>query len=324
MNNRYSVALCTYNGSRYVIEQLDSIINQTIPPSQIVVSDDGSKDSTLDIVNNYLSNKDVKYTVCSNSYSRGVTNNFLNAIELCSEDIIFTSDQDDYWMVDKAEKLLAVYEGNPNALVVFSNGELVDINMKSLNCDIWRAVGITHERCNEGNWFHYLLKNCLITGATMSFRKNLLKDIDEIPSEWLHDGWLAWAAVIRGGLVPCPDRLIKYRQHGANVIGMKPVYSFWGKLKGWIKNFDDMPKQREIRYHRYLSLEKKWGGRLTKYQSEELLECINFWGELVGLSHQTKFIRLKKILSLYSSGSYNRFFVGTRGCLRDLILSIIK
>lgn len=320
MKLNYSVALCTYNGTKYVIEQLDSIINQTVPPTQIVVSDDGSTDSTKEIVDKYLSNKGIRYIVCSNLTNHGVTGNFLNAMRLCTEEIIFTSDQDDYWMPDKAKKMLAVYKDKPNAFMVFSNGELVDINMQLLNCDIWRAVGITKEKCKEGNWFHYLMKNCLVTGATMSIRRQLLDDIDDIPKEWLHDGWLTWAAVIKNGLVPYPEKLIKYRQHGNNVVGMKPVYNIADRLKGWVNNFKTITEFRKIRYNRYVSLQKKWNSRFTECQRKELSDCIYFWKTLVNIKQYPLIRRPFVILSLYFRGYYNRFYVGARGCFRDLFI----
>ena len=317
---KYSVALCTYNGAKYILEQLDSIVRQTVPPTQIVISDDGSIDGTLEKADKFLSDKKINYILCTNKNNHGVTSNFMNAMKACTEDIIFTSDQDDYWMPNKAEKMLRAYEDNPTALVVFSNGELVDINMNLLNCDIWKAVGITPQRCKEGNWFHYLLKNCLVTGACMSLRRELLNDVDEIPKEWLHDGWLTWAAVIHNGLVPLSEKLIKYRQHGNNVVGMKPVYAFFDRFKGWLANFDEIIEHRVIRYKRYLALQEKWGSRFSKMQQRELADCIYFWKQLVELNDKAAIKRPFIILSLYFCGYYNRFFVGIRGCVRDLFL----
>lgn len=324
MDTRYSVALCTYNGAKFIREQLDSIVHQSIPPSQIVVSDDGSKDSTIEIVNEYLSDKGIRYIVCSNHGKHGVSGNFLNAMNLCTEEIIFTSDQDDYWMENKAEKMLAVYENIPNAMLVFSNGELVDTNMKSLNCDIWKAVGISPEKCAVGNWFQYLLKNCLITGATMSIRKTLLDGIDDIPSEWLHDGWLAWAAVAYNGLVPCPEILIKYRQHGLNVVGMKPVNALQDRLDSWLNNFDSIVATRQLRYRRYSSLQRCMGNKFTAYQNKNLSDCIFFWKILANLTEYHRGKRLVVIIRLYLFGYYHRFFVGTRGFVRDILFSLKK
>ena len=81
-NCNYSVALCTYNGERYIAEQLNSILSQTIPPKEIIISDDGSKDQTLEIVDNLLSHCSVKYRIVKNTGTHGVTKNFCNAISV--------------------------------------------------------------------------------------------------------------------------------------------------------------------------------------------------------------------------------------------------
>lgn len=122
-----------YNGERYIAEQLNSILSQTIPPKEIIISDDGSKDQTLEIVDNLLSHCSVKYRIVKNTGTHGVTKNFCNAISRCSENIIFTSDQDDVWVNNKAEIILKIFENNNKALLVFTNGELVDQNLKLLN-----------------------------------------------------------------------------------------------------------------------------------------------------------------------------------------------
>lgn len=316
----YSVALCTYNGAKYIIEQLDSIVNQTVLPAQIVVSDDGSTDGTMEIVDKYLSDKGIRYIVCKNQNVHGVTGNFMYAMNLCTEDVIFTSDQDDLWMPNKAERMLGVFESNPNALLVFSNGELVDANLNLLNCDVWSAVGITHQRCKEGDWFHYLLKNCLVTGACMSLKKSLLDEIDDIPKEWLHDGWLAWAAVINNGLIPFPEKLIMYRQHGNNEVGMKPVYNIFSRFKSWLTDFDEINEVRLIRYNRYVALQEKWKCKFSVSQQKELSDCIYFWGQLIDSVHLSIAKQLSIVVFSYLRGYYNRYFVGFRGFVRDLCL----
>lgn len=322
-NIDYSVALCTYNGSKYVVDQLISIVGQTIPPAQIIVSDDGSRDETLQKVDEYLKSTCIDYSIVQNGDPHGVTYNFQNAFKYCKHDIIFTSDQDDIWMKDKAEKILDVYSKDPEAMLVFSDGELVDCNLKSLNCSIWKAVGISPERVSEANWFQYLLKNCLVTGAAMSFKKELLSDIDAIPKEWLHDGWLTWAAVIRNGLRPCPHKLILYRQHGSNVVGMTPTYAIGSKIKNWFNNFSEIKVQREIRYKRYLALQEKWSYRLNSSQQESLHECIDMWRKLYYSNEASIFQQLNSVIYCLSKGYYDKYFVGLRGFVRDFIIAFL-
>ena len=91
----YSVALCTYNGEKYISEQIDSILIQTVPPKEIVVSDDGSTDNTLSVVEEIVKTAEVPIRIVHNNVKHGVAGNFYNAIKECTAGIIFTSDQDD-------------------------------------------------------------------------------------------------------------------------------------------------------------------------------------------------------------------------------------
>lgn len=318
----YSVALCTYNGAEYIGEQLESIINQTVTPSQIVISDDGSNDDTISIAEKILSLSNIDYLIVHNKGKHGVTPNFQNAFSYCTKSIIFCSDQDDVWVENKAEKMLLTYDQNPQAKVVFSNGELVDRNLNYLGCNVWTSVGITGKRIKEGDWFHYLIKNCLITGAAMSFKKELLEDVDEIPCEWLHDGWLAWAAVSRGGLVPCNDTLFLYRQHGNNEVGMRPSSDIGGQIWGYLRNFKKIKQLRRIRYNRYLSLSRVYLNKFSLVQQIEIKECINFWYDMIE-SEQLNIVGAFKCYFLhFLKGNYTKYYTGLSGFIRDLCIRI--
>ncbi len=321
-NYNYSVALCTYNGERYIAEQLSSILTQTILPKEIIISDDGSKDQTLEIADNLLSHRAVEYKIVKNTGTHGVTGNFCNAISRCSENIIFTSDQDDVWVKNKAEIILKIFENNNKALLVFTNGELVDQNLKSLNCDMWKSVGITEEMLKKNGWFEYMLNRCFVTGATMAFKRDLFSENEVIPACWLHDGWLAWKAVARGGLVPCQDKLLLYRQHGDNVVGMSSVTSI-KRIKSYLDNFKIIKDTHVIRYNRYTELKEKMGYMFSEQQQEELNICISFWKDLVESDKGKKRLtRIQIIRKHMKNGDFEKFFNGKKGAMREILLSI--
>lgn len=322
MRTRYSVALCTYNGAQYIEEQLRSIIAQTVQPAQIIISDDGSKDDTLSIVQSLLNASGISYIITNNEGEHGVVPNFLNAMRRCTSDVIFTSDQDDVWMPNKAEEMLKVFEADQNAMLVLCDGELVDAELNNLNCTVWNAVGITPQRQQEQEWFSYLLMVPLVTGAGMAIRKSLLEDVDTIPSAWLHDGWLGWAAVIRQGFRICPQKLFLYRQHGSNVEGMA-AQNLFTHLTNWFANMKEMEKMREIRFNRYDSLWQKWGQRFDPRQQQELKQCRDFWCTLKEQKQRNVFARIYSIIRMYGTGAYNRYYTGLRGMVRDIILCII-
>lgn len=322
LNHSYSVALCTYNGEQYIAEQLNSILNQTIPPKEIIISDDGSKDGTLKIVNDLLSRSIVEYKIVKNTGTHGVTSNFSNAISRCSEDIIFTSDQDDVWVNNKAETILKVFDKNEKALLVFSNGELVDQNLNLLNCDMWKSVGVTTAMLEENMWFEYMLNRCIVTGAAMAFKRELFSEDEKIPSSWLHDGWLTWKAVARGGLVPCQDKLILYRQHGNNVVGMSSVTSM-SRIKSYFDNFKIIKHSHIIRYNRYAEIKKQMGYMFSNQQKKELDDCISFWKDLVECDNSLKkSYRLKIIKKHMIKGDFEKYFNGKKGAIRECIVAL--
>lgn len=320
---KYSVALCTYNGEKYIIEQLRSIIEQTIQPMQILISDDGSSDKTIELAQQFLSTAGIPFEIVKNKNTKGVTGNFCNAFSLCSEEIIFTSDQDDIWLNNKAETILSVFENNNDALLVFSDGLLVDDKLQPIGSNMWSSVGISKKMLIEKDWFSYLLNRCLVTGAAMAFKKSLIDEAEVIPQSWLHDGWLAWKAVAKNGLYACDRKLILYRQHGNNVVGMSSMTSF-KRIKNYFLRFHAKdPNGRYIRYERYLALNNKMGHMFTKTQQKELKKCIHFWQELIGLEREKSRIkRIGIIMHNWTNGNFRKYASGSRGALRILILSL--
>ena len=119
--NKISVAICTYNGAKYVKQQLDSIINQTLRVNEIVVGDDGSSDDTIGIIeeirNEYT---EIEWNIIINKPGLGCCANFDDTIKRCTGDIIFLSDQDDIWDSKKVESIVKWFELNPQKDVVFS------------------------------------------------------------------------------------------------------------------------------------------------------------------------------------------------------------
>ena len=101
---KISIALCTYNGEKFIAEQLQSLFDQTVKADEIVVSDDGSKDKTLEIINEFKNKNDIPIRILEHKENFGVFKNFEYCIKQCNGDIVFTCDQDDYWMPTKLEK----------------------------------------------------------------------------------------------------------------------------------------------------------------------------------------------------------------------------
>ena len=212
-----SVALCTYNGELYIKKQLDSILNQTIPVDEIVICDDGSTDSTIDIVEEFASiQKRIAIQIVKNEKNTGVRNNFEKALNLCNGDVILLSDQDDIWFPQKVEIIINFLRKNPDKDTVISNAILIDNNDEILSDKtLLDCVGLTHMyliTATNDNHIDMFLSSNRATGATMAIKKCVpIRFNYETPI--LHDYILAIEALARNSLGIIEQPLTKYRIH---------------------------------------------------------------------------------------------------------------
>jgi glycosyltransferase involved in cell wall biosynthesis len=123
---KLSVALCTYNGAKYLKEQLDSIGRQTRLPDELVICDDRSTDGTPGIVSQFAAEARFPVAFTVNKVNLGATKNFEKAIGRCTGDIILQSDQDDVWLDKKLELIEGIFLNNPDVRAIFSDAEVVD------------------------------------------------------------------------------------------------------------------------------------------------------------------------------------------------------
>jgi len=221
----YSVALCTFNGAEYLSEQLTSILEQSVPPGEIVVCDDGSTDGTNDVVRSFMARfKEISWKHDINKEKVGVVKNFEKAIGLCREEIIFLSDQDDVWLPCKAATVLQHF-ATRNFSIVFSDARIVDAQLNHMNLTMFERVGLTNHYLKRFHSNHFgmylLLAGFYATGATMAFRKQVVQKLLPVPeSPWfLHDGWIATAGACMDEVSFIKEPLILYRQHSRQAVG---------------------------------------------------------------------------------------------------------
>ncbi len=224
-----SVAMATYNGSRFILEQLESIVNQTCKPQEIVICDDCSVDETVALVTSFITkHPDAGITLVRNEKNLGYQKNFEKAIKLCRSEYIALCDQDDIWIPAKLETLLEQIGDN---CMIHSDAALIDENNKIIHESFTRIY-----RKKTLPTFTDLLLCPYITGCTMLFRKDLLKDTTIIPGKIPHDYFLS-LLVPSGKIAYCGEPLVLYRQHGGNLIGAshtkRPVTIF---KRSWIKD----------------------------------------------------------------------------------------
>jgi len=213
-----SVVLCTYQGERFLAEQLASFHAQTRAPSEIVAQDDASTDSTAALLL-----ADPKLSVHQNPSRLGYAANFSRAIARASGDVIFLADQDDIWENEKLEVILRTFEQNPELQVVCSEASRIDRESRPLPGFVLGPNGLCAEerrRWAAGNALPFLLRRNAVPGMTMAFRAGFRDQILPVPPLWEHDYWiLAVAAAKNLGIFVEETPLVRYRQHAAQELG---------------------------------------------------------------------------------------------------------
>jgi glycosyltransferase involved in cell wall biosynthesis len=209
-----SIAMSTYNGARYISQQLKSIIHQTYANLEIIITDDASTDGTLAILEDFQKKCD-RIKIFSNRSNLGITPTFEHSIKNCKGDFIAISDQDDIWELNKIEVLLNAL-GNEDA--IYSDSELVDKNGDSLNKLISSLVNL--KSYYSGSPF--LMGICL-PGHTIMLQGDFAKYILPIPRVMMYDRWISFCAAANNGIKYLDIPLVKYRQHETNSFGVGKV-----------------------------------------------------------------------------------------------------
>lgn len=223
---KLSVAMCTYNGELYIEKQLDSILNQTLAVNEIIICDDGSKDTTISILKKYQNLHPKLITIIENSINLGSNKNFEKAINLCDGDYIFLSDQDDLWDVEKAKKIIDIFNENPKAEGVFSNAKLIDNNDSAIFNDftLWDSICFYENKIKSQTDLYKLIlyRGNYLTGGTFCIKKEALQFCSPFKTvkEFLHDEWLAFALSQRNTLYYSKENLISYRIHTSQQVGV--------------------------------------------------------------------------------------------------------
>lgn len=166
-----SVALCTYNGEKYIAEQLDSILKQSIAVDEIIVCDDGSTDETMNILHKYHATFPNIFKIHQNKQTLKVIKNFEKAINLCTGDVIFLCDQDDVWYPHKVETVLNYFSENPEKEAVFHNLNLISGNHLGFTT-LWESIYFYPNLFSDKKLFETLLilRN-IVTGAAFAMKK---------------------------------------------------------------------------------------------------------------------------------------------------------
>lgn len=218
-----SVALCTYNGAKYLRQQLDSILQQTRLVDEIVICDDCSQQDTWDIIEEYASLHPSLIKAKRNSENLGSIKNFEQAISLCQGDIIFLSDQDDSWAENKVEAYIDFFDQHDDIAVLCSNGHIMNEHNEQLDrLTVWDSPQIALDEGRSIDYF-FTVAYCtnIATGASMAIRRSFLSQVLPFPAlqRMHHDEWIALIASHQKAFYLLDEKLFSYRIHEEQQIG---------------------------------------------------------------------------------------------------------
>ena len=309
-----SIALCTYNGARFLREQLQSLADQALLPFEVVITDDCSTDNTFEIIKEFSNVLNIKYF--QNEKPLKVAKNFEKAISFCTGNIILMCDQDDFWHANKLAKIHAYFQENLTNLAIFSNAELVDEQGVSLDKNFWSAVRFQEAQRNEwkaGHSVEILLAGNRSAGCMMAFRKELKEVILPFPThipEMIHDNWITMVAAMLDGMGMIEEKLVSYRQHSFQQIGTRP------KEVGQAVSLKDRfsrPRNEKIepflaKRDYFCTLKIALEERINKDNSnfKKFDQIINYY-ETRGTLSPFHVARIPDVLKLLIRGDYHRY-----------------
>jgi glycosyltransferase involved in cell wall biosynthesis len=309
----------------YIAPQVESILSQTHPPLELVVGDDDSSDDTVAIIESVYARAlalnaalPTRLKIVRRQPALGLVANFTATLAACAGELIALSDQDDVWMPGKLSALTAAFASDPQLLLAHSDARLVDQRGKPLNVgllDALEANANERSRLSAGEALPILLRRNLVTGATVMLRRPLLDSAGPVPSEWLHDEWLAAIASILGHVQLIPEPLIDYRQHGSNQIGArKPTMA---------DRFQRLSEPRTERARRMVDRAVLWADHARALEVAPAVQsqldskvAHELWRSRLP---EARLWRFFPILGCFLSGRYGRYSRGAIDALRDAV-----
>ncbi len=221
-----SVAMCTFNGRRFLGPQLKSIAAQQRPPDEVVICDDGSSDGSIDVIREFALQSPFPTRAVVNSETLGSTKNFEKAISLCRGEIVALADQDDVWYPHKLERIEKAFLRSRTTVAAFSDADLIGDDSRPINSRLWPTLSFSsdeQEQCKNGGAFNVLIRHPVVTGATMAFRRELFDLVTPIPANEVHDRWISFLLAMCGPFEVILESLMQYRRHGGQQIGPGPM-----------------------------------------------------------------------------------------------------
>lgn len=288
-----SIALCTYNGERYLKQQMDSLLAQSYPNLELIISDDASSDKTIAILTSYTH---PNIHIYQNERNLGYNKNFEACLEQCTGQYICISDQDDEWEEDKISKL---YNAIQTAPMAFSNSALINEKGEPLNSTMSQFLRKPFQSITSPIELVYAN---IVSGHSMLFNRKLLLTALPVPNGVFYDWWLAFVAATQGNINYLDETLVNHREHDQSAMCLHTEtqtkhhklikhQELLSRLKCFINaeslNQDDkdtlkklimLLKERETKpfsWALFLFLVKHGEGLFIKYRNRSMLNRVN-------------------------------------------------
>lgn len=316
-----SVAMCTYNGAKFVGEQMESIAKQTRLPAELIVIDDRSTDATVEIVREFARTAPFAVQIHVNEQnvgasSKGITKNFEAAVALCGGEFIVPCDQDDIWVAEKLARMAGVLEQTPGMDGVFSDAQLVTeagVHKGVLLSQTTGLNGAEQARIARGDALPLVLSMTKVYGSSLIFHSRL-KQYLPVPPHWWFDAWMGTMAAVHGGLRFLPEELYLYRIHPNQSVSAS-VQTTAKRMQRWRSSAEEYwrasePQLQDL-YER-LARENDPGLQPHLAYLRGRMDLLRFRADLP----QNRLQRVSRIL--LRSGEYHRYFNGWRSLLKDL------
>lgn len=277
-----AILMSTYNGKAYLQEQLESVLEQTVSDFLLLIRDDGSSDGTGDLLRE-ISDPRVRLILGENLGPAGSFFALLDAARQENADFVFFCDQDDVWMPDKLERLLAEMGKCPaGPALVFSDFAMID-GSGSVTGDSYTAMAQLRIPA-DGNFFPKLLAQPYVFGCASVLNRELLELVKDPPAGIeMYDCWIALVASLLGTVRYLPQSTIYHRFHSSNATGRSGMNSLAARVRRVTQNFKKQAENTALRLHQAQLLLDRYGDSLSDAQRKMLLELTKA-GKTGGLS----------------------------------------
>lgn len=218
---KVSVCMATYNGEKYIRQQMESILHQSRRPDEVILCDDGSQDETICIIQDFINGYGLQNTwkFYQNDRNKGYPGNFYYVMSLCSGDLVFLSDQDDIWHMEKIDHMCQVFEKYPETLVVCCKLSLIDAEGADIH-SVMTPTRVTNRKRNLRQvGIEDVFYKCEWPGMVMAYRQDWYLSWQQECSRIPHDFLICARAAEEGGFYQMDEILACHRRHDGNVGG---------------------------------------------------------------------------------------------------------